>query len=150
MSTWLADYQRKLTTPAAAVAGIRDGSTVVHGLGVAEPPALLGAIADRVRADDLRDINVYSLLPLEHAARTVLSPDLADRIHAYSWFVSGSDRALVRAGINQFVPNYFHQIPRLCREFMRIDVTVTTVSPMDRAGYFSFGTSNDFITTAAR
>ncbi|MCX6013714.1 MAG: 4-hydroxybutyrate--acetyl-CoA CoA transferase, partial [Chloroflexi bacterium] len=30
------------------------------------------------------------------------------------------------------------------------DVMVTTVSPMDKAGYFSFGTSNDFCTTAAR
>jgi itaconate CoA-transferase len=31
-----------------------------------------------------------------------------------------------------------------------VDVTVTTVSPMDRAGFFSFGTINDYITTAAR
>jgi itaconate CoA-transferase len=48
------------------------------------------------------------------------------------------------------VPNEFHQIPRLIRDFMEIDVTVTTVSPMDNAGFFSFGTVNDYISTAAR
>jgi itaconate CoA-transferase len=33
---------------------------------------------------------------------------------------------------------------------MDIDVTVTMVSPMDEAGYFTFGTVNDYISTAAR
>jgi itaconate CoA-transferase len=33
---------------------------------------------------------------------------------------------------------------------MKVDVTVTTVSPMDQAGFFSFGTVNDFISTSAR
>jgi itaconate CoA-transferase len=56
----------------------------------------------------------------------------------------------VRAGTHIFVPNQFHQIPRLIRDFMEVDVTVTTVSPMDRAGFFSFGTVNDYISTAAR
>jgi itaconate CoA-transferase len=48
------------------------------------------------------------------------------------------------------VPNEFHQIPRLIRDFMEVDVTITTVSPMDQAGFFSFGTVNDYISTAAR
>jgi len=33
---------------------------------------------------------------------------------------------------------------------MEIDCVVTTVSPMDKAGFFSFGTANDFTSTAAR
>jgi itaconate CoA-transferase len=33
---------------------------------------------------------------------------------------------------------------------MQIDVTVATVSPMDKAGYFTFGTANDYTSTAAR
>jgi len=53
-------------------------------------------------------------------------------------------------GLNYFVPNYFHQVPRLIKDFMQIDFTVATVSPMDKAGYFTFGTANDYTTTAAR
>jgi len=41
-------------------------------------------------------------------------------------------------------------LPRLIREHMQVDVCATTVSPMDRAGYFTFGVANDFTSTAAR
>ena len=150
MSIYGSQYRQKLTTAQKAVERIEDGSTIVHGLTIAEPPALLAAIADRARSGDLKNISIFSLFPLQHAAKTVLAPDLSDCIQAYSWFVSASDRALVKVGLNYFVPNYFHQIPRLCRDFMDIDVTITTVSPMDKTGYFSFGTANDFTSTAAR
>jgi itaconate CoA-transferase len=150
MNKYLTDYQRKLTEPKGAAEKIENGNTIVHGLSIAEPPALLSAIADRARAGNLRDINIYSLLPLAHAAKTVLVPDLSDCIQAYSWFVTAADRDRVKVGLDYFVPNYFHQIPRLCRDFMKIDVTITTVSPMDKSGYFSFGTANDFTSTAAR
>jgi itaconate CoA-transferase len=150
MSIYGSQYRQKLTTAQKAVEKIENGSTIVHGLSIAEPPALLAAIADRARSGDLKNISIFSLLPLQHAAQTVLAPDLSDCIQAYSWFVSASDRALVKVGLNYFVPNYFHQIPRLCRDFMDIDVTITTVSPLDKAGYFSFGTANDFTSTAAR
>mgnify|MGYP001049922936 CR=1 FL=1 len=149
MNTYISEYRRKLTTPEKAVGKIGNGSTIVTGMTNAEPPALLGAIADRARAGDLKDIKFYFLLPLEHAAKTVLSPDLSDCVQAYSWFVGAADRALVRVGLSYFVPNYFHQIPKLIRDFMQIDVTITTVSPMDKAGYFSFGTVNDYTSTAA-
>ena len=105
---------------------------------------------DRVRQGDLKDLKVYSLLPMANAAATILSPDLAGLIHPHCWFLTGADRDQVRSGAHIFVPNQFHQIPRLIREFMEVDVTVTTVSPMDRAGFFSFGTVNDYISTAAR
>jgi itaconate CoA-transferase len=144
------EYRRKLTTPDQAVASIPHAATVVHGMANGEPPALLAAIAQRVRQGDLRELKVFSFLPMQNAAATILSPDLAGLIHTHCWFVSGSDRDQVRAGKHFFVPNQFHQLPRLIRDFMEVDVTVTTVSPMDRAGFFSFGTVNDYITTAAR
>jgi itaconate CoA-transferase len=36
------------------------------------------------------------------------------------------------------------------REVVKVNTFVITVSPMDNAGYFSFGTNNDYATTAAR
>ncbi len=150
MSIYSSEYRRKLTSPEEAVAKIAPGATLVHGMVSGEPPALLAAIAQRVRAGGLEDLKVFSLLPMEHAAKTILAPDLLGKIHPFCWFLTAFDRDLVKAGLNYFVPNEFHQIPRLCREFMEIDVTVTTVSPMDKAGFFSFGTVNDYISTAAR
>jgi itaconate CoA-transferase len=150
MQSYRAQYRSKLTTPEQAVSGIKSGSTLVHGLAAAEPPALLQAIADRIRAGGLNNLSVHSLLPMENVSKTLLSPDLADCVQSFSWFVSKSSRSAVRVGLSYYVPNHFHQVPRLMRETLDIDVTVTTVSPMDRAGFFSFGTANDYTSTVAR
>ncbi len=143
-------YDKKLTTPERAVASIRNGSRIVHGMASGEPPALLGAIAGRLRAGDLKGIEIYCLLPWKHAADTYLAPDLSDCVTSFTWFVSPADRNLVRVGLDYYIPNLFHQVPRLIQEFMDVDVAVTTVSPMDKNGFFTFGTVNDYITTAAR
>ena len=150
MSVHDAEYRKKLTTPENAVKRIKNGDTIIHGTTIAEPPALLGAIADRARAGDLKAIKIYSFNPQEHASKTYLAPDLCDCIEAYSWFVSKANRPQSAVGLTQFIPSYLHQVPRLIRENMEVDVTVTTVSPMDKAGFFTFGTANDLISTAAR
>ena len=150
MNTLTAEYRSKLTTPEKAVERIRNGDTIVHAAAIAEPPALLAAIANRLREGGLKDIKVYCSLPMEYAAKTILSPDLADCVQSYSWFVTPSDRARVKVGLSYFVPNYVHQIPRLIRDFMDIDVSLMTVSKMDKAGYFSFGAVNDYTAAAAR
>jgi itaconate CoA-transferase len=150
MVMYLTEYKQKLTTPQKAVESMKSGDVLVHGMAAGEPPALLEAIAERLRGDTLKDLQVFSLLPMSHSAKTILTPELSDQVHSYSWFVSPSDRNLVHAGLCYFVPNEFHQVPRFCREFMEIDVVVTTVSPMDGAGFFTFGAINDYISTAAR
>ncbi|MDD5399086.1 MAG: acetyl-CoA hydrolase/transferase C-terminal domain-containing protein [Dehalococcoidia bacterium] len=150
MLTPKSEYRRKLTTPERAVSGIKNGSTLVHGLAAAEPPALMRAIADRLRAGDLYDLKVHSLLPTGNVSKSLLSPDLSDCVQAFSWFVSKSSRSAVKVGLNYYVPNHFHQVPRLMRENLDIDVTITMVSPMDKSGFFSFGTANDYTSTVAR
>lgn len=47
---YLSAYRRKLTTPDRAAELVPEGGTLVHGLTMAEPPALLAAIARRLRA----------------------------------------------------------------------------------------------------
>ena len=150
LSCTVQSTRNKLTSPESAARRIKDGSTIVHGMANAEPPALLAAIADRVRSGELNSITVWSLYAMESAEKTVLAPDIADRIHAYTWFISRGDRDLVKRGLDSFVPCNFHEVPRLCSDFMEIDTTVTMVSPMDKAGFFTFGTVNDYTSTAAR
>lgn len=150
MRTPQGEYAARLARAEDAVAGIKNGETIVYGMSVSQPPALLAAVAARARACGLEGIRIYSFLPLKHALETVLDPYLADCIQNLSWFVGGADRKLVKTGLTYHVPTYLHQIPRLCRDFMEIDTVMTTVSPMDRAGYFTFGTGNDYISTAAR
>jgi len=143
-------YGEKLTTADQAVASVSDGSLLIHGMALAEPPALLWAFANRLRSGDLRTLRVFSGPANPCAMDTVLAVDLADRVERCSAFVGAADRGMVQVGLNYYVPNHFYQLPRLIAEGMEVDVVATTVSPMDRAGFFTFGTSNDFISTVAR
>ncbi len=144
------EYKEKLTSPDEAVKVIKDDDMLVHGLTMAEPPALLRAVAERLKAGELKHLKIFSVIPLAHACSTVLAPDLLDCVEAYSGFVNSGTRGLVSTGLNYYVPNHLHQIPRLLEEFIGVDVCITMVSPMDDSGYFSFGTANDFTSSAAR
>jgi itaconate CoA-transferase len=150
MGLYTAEYKKKLVSAAEAARKIKSGDTIVHGLAAAEPPAILQAIADRVRSGEISNLKVHSLLPTTTVSKTLLAPDISDCIEAYSWFVSKASRSAVKVGLSYFVPNHFHQVPRLMAETLDIDFTVTSVSPMDEAGFFSFGTANDYTTTVAR
>lgn len=150
MKAYHKEYKEKLTSAEDAVKLINDGDMLVHGLTMAEPPALLQAVASRLRSGELERIRIFSILPLSYSCSTILAPDLVDCVEAYTGFVAAGTRGLVSTGLNYYVPNHLHQVPRLLEEFIGVDVCMTTVSPMDDSGYFSFGTANDFTSTAAR
>ncbi|HII98127.1 MAG TPA: acetyl-CoA hydrolase/transferase family protein [Methanoregula sp.] len=150
MKSYEQQYSTKLTTPEKAMEHVTSGDTVIYGMSIAQPPALLAAIADRARAGGVSGLKMYTFLPRDPAARTVLSPDLADTIEHHSWFVTAADRDSVKVGLNYHVPSYLHQIPQLVEDYMETDIAMATVSPMDKAGFFSLGTANDYFSTAAR
>ena len=150
-------YQSKLTTPDQAVAMIPSGSKFSMGMAMAEPPALLKALADRAEAGRIEDLKVYYFESTRIAGETILRYELIDRIRPYCMFIAATERALVKRAeadggrkVINYVPNNFHQTPRLLIEEIGIDTFVCTVSPMDRHGYFSFGTGNDYSTKVAR
>ncbi|MEE3326743.1 MAG: acetyl-CoA hydrolase/transferase C-terminal domain-containing protein [Myxococcota bacterium] len=136
-------YNDKLRSAEEAASLIPDGSFVIFGNAIGEPPALLSAVADRAKGADLTHLRMSALLPLAAAQKSILQPECADVIQWESLFVSAFDRDRIADGSALFTPAYFHQVPRLYREFMPIDVTMVCLSPMDRHGYMSLGTSVD-------
>jgi itaconate CoA-transferase len=151
-----ADYRSKLTDAAAAVAAIPSGAHVSMGMATAEPPALLAALADRVEAGALADLKLWYFHSLPHAATTLLRYELLDRVRPHCMFLSPVERALIARGEAdgkrpiEFVPTAFSESSRLLSERVEIDTFIATVSPMDRHGWFTFGTSNDYGSTVAR
>ena len=149
-------YQSKLTTPEKVVAEIPSGSKLALAMAMSEPPALLGALAARAEAGSVKDLKVYYYESTSIAGNTILRYELNDKIRPYCMFVAAADRALIKKGLADgghkvinYVPNNFHQAPRLLAD-IGIDTFVVTVSPMDRHGYFSFGLGNDYSTKIAR
>lgn len=149
-------YQTKLATASAAVGAIQSGECLAMGMGAAEPPALLDALALRIRARELDGLRLYYFESMKHAASTVLSWDLLDRLHPHCMFLAETERALMARAASEgrhvvdFVPNHFSQSARLLSEQVAIDTFLVTVSPMDDHGHFTFGTNNDYGSAVAR
>lgn len=144
-------YRSKLTTAEAAVARIASGSKLSMGMAMAEPPAILKALADRAAAGDVENLKVYYYESTKIAADTILRYEILDRIHPHCMFLTAVERALIKRGAEDggrkvitYVPSNFHEAVRLLNEEIGIDTFVATVSPMDRHGYFSLGVGNDY------
>ena len=149
-------YKGKLKSAAEAAAMIPSGSRMAMGMAMAEPPALLGALAERARAGEVGKLRLYYFEAMSTAADTVLAYDLVDRIEPYCMFMTKADRATVKRGLDEdrkvlrYVPNTFHQAPRLMIEEIGIESFVCAVSPMDRHGYMTFGVGNDYSSKVGR
>ena len=144
-------YRSKLLTADAAAALIESGSDVAMGMAAAEPPALLAAIARRAEAGSLDQLRLWYFHSMDHAGKTVLRPDLLSRVRPHCMFMSRIERELLKANPQaiEFVPVAFSESPRLLSR-RGLDACVTMVSPMDRHGFFTFGTANDYTSAAAR
>ena len=72
------------------------------------------------------------------------NPDLAGHFFMNSLFVSESNRKAVNSGMGDYIPVFLSEIPLLfTRGILPIDVAIVQVSPPDKHGYCSLGTSVD-------
>lgn len=149
-------YKSKLKTPEEAAALIPSGTKMAMGMAMAEPPAILKALADRARSGGVEGLKLYYFEATSIAGKTVLDYSLVDRIEPYCMFMTKADRDTVRRGLDEdrkvlrYVPNTFHQAPRLLSEEIGVESFVCTVSPMDRHGYMTFGVGNDYSSKVGR
>jgi itaconate CoA-transferase len=152
----LSVYKSKLKTAAEAVALIPSGTKLSMGMAMGEPPALLEALAARARAGQVEGVKVYYFEATSIAGKSILDYALNDRIQPYCMFVTAAERGLIKRGLQDnrkvvsYIPNNFHQAPRLLTEEIGIDSFVCAVSPMDKHGYFSMGVGNDYSSKVAR
>jgi itaconate CoA-transferase len=150
-------YRSKLVSADDAMATLGPGMNIAMGMAVAEPPALLEALGRRLERSEVSELRLWYFHSLEAAGQTVLRRELLDRLRPHCMFLSNIERALIKAdpsrsayGPIEFVPVAFSGSPQLLSERVDLDACITTVSPMDRHGWFTFGTSNDYTSTAAR
>jgi itaconate CoA-transferase len=154
--TYIEDYRARRMTAVEAMQGVTSGAHIAMGMAAAEPPALLGALADMAEKGAAEDLKLWYFHSMDHAGQTVLRPNVLGRIRPRCMFLSAIERKLLKAlptgqrSPIEFVPVAFSDSPRLFAEQVPLDLFVTTVSPMDKHGWFTFGTSNDYSTAAAR
>src|SRR5690554_1448512 len=130
----------RYTSAQEAVSAVRSGDRVfVHSVAAA-PQALLAALA--ARAPELRAVEVVQLHtegPAPYAA-----PEVAGSFHVNALFVGKNVRDAVARGQGDYVPIFLSEVPALFRSgAMPLDVALVQVTPPDKHGYCSLGTSVD-------
>lgn len=149
-------YLDRLTTAHEAVACIPDNARICMALGVAQPPALLKALAERVAAGRIKDASLYYLLSTATAGQSVLRRELNHDLRPMSLFHSAVERALddlaaaEAASAIDLIPTAFSKVPHLMCEDIGIDTIITQVAPMNERCEFSLGTNVDYAYAAAR
>jgi itaconate CoA-transferase len=149
-------YRAKLTTAAEAVAAVPRTCNMVLGAFTAQPPALMRELAERVRAGAHDLIRLYYMGSSPAMGETLLQYDLMVVIKPHPAFIWPLERALEAEGRKHnrqtvfYVPASFSAVPKLFSEYIHPDVVLLQVSLMDRAGYFSLGTTGAYSMAAAR
>ena len=136
-------YAAKCTSAEALAAQVGDGWLIGTDAALAEPVGFLEALTARARQGEVSGVKVQTLLdayPLDLYA----DPALSGRLTGVSWFSSGGARRAINEGRADFIPNYYRDVPRHVRSNYHYDLFCVSVSPMDRHGYFSLGTTCSF------
>ncbi len=139
------NYLNQAVTPAEAVEKLQSGMNIfVHGAS-ATPTPLLEALCHR---SDLSDVRLYHL----HTAGPApfVEPACHGRIRSVSLFTGGPVRQAIQEGHADFIPVFLSDIPSLFQTGqIRLDAALLQVSPPDRHGFCSLGTSVDAARAAA-
>lgn len=144
---WKKDYAEKLCTPEEAVRLIKSGDRVLLGHCVAEPTTLVETMAKN--HEQYKDVTVCTLVTLGKGLYT--KPELNENFKAEGWFTSAATRDAMNDGHGDFVPVYFHEVPKYLRAGrLKVDVTMVMASPPDEHGYCSVGVSSDYTMEAVR
>lgn len=128
-----------------ALSVIQSGQRVyIHGA-ACTPTHLLRHLA--ARKDELRNVEVVFISL--YGDVFITEPECADSFHINAMFVSAPVRKAVNEGHGDYIPVFLSEIPELFKQdVLPIDIALVQVSPPDRHGYCSLGTSVDIARTA--
>jgi len=137
-------YQEKLTTPDKIAQQVQSGWLLGMDTATSQTPAIMTAIAERIRNSDITGVKVQALLDA-YPFEFYTDPTLAGKMTGYSWFSSSAARKAVNAGYADIIPAYYRDFPTRIRTEYDYDAVCVEVAPMDRHGYFSLALNGSYI-----
>ncbi|MDR1735743.1 MAG: 4-hydroxybutyrate--acetyl-CoA CoA transferase [Oscillospiraceae bacterium] len=140
-------YAAKRCEAAEIAARVENGWHICADVGASNPSAIFDAIG--ARADTLSgviaDTNI-ELLPIPWFE----NPSIFGNVTGCSWFSNAGARKAVRGGYADVMPIRYCDGAAIIRDYTAVDALCLVVSPMDRHGFFSMGTSGSFGTERIR
>lgn len=130
----------KYTSAAEAVKVIKSGDRVfIHSVAMA-PQILIDAMVER--APELRNVTIVHLHT--EATAPYVEPQYEGIFNLNSFFLGKNARKATQEGRADYIPVFLSEVPKVIRQgIVPIDVALMQVSPPDKHGYVSLGTSVD-------
>ena len=123
-----------------AISVIKSGDRIFSHGSACTPNYLLNELANQ--SSRFKDIEMVSIT--QQGAVAIARPEYKDNFHINSLFVSTPVREAVNSDRGDFVPIFLSEIPILFKnKILPLDVAIITVSPPDKHGYCTLGTSVD-------
>ncbi len=117
----------------------------LHG-SAATPIHLINKLLEQ--KDRLKNVELVSIT---QQGVDLNSPELKGHFFINSLFVSAANRGAVNGTTGEYTPAFLSEIPLLFkRNILPLDVAIIQVSPPDKHGYCSLGTSVDIAASAVR
>jgi 4-hydroxybutyrate CoA-transferase len=145
--TWSEEYRRKQMSAGEALQVVHSGARVWIQSGCGTPSPLVNALV--ARAFELRDVEIVHMMTLGSADYT--RPEYEGHFRHRGLFLGPNVREAVAAGRADYTPIFLSEIEGLFENgALPLDVVLMQVSPPDRHGFVSLGTTVDCTLTAAR
>ena len=134
--------QIKYVSPQEAVKVIKSGDRVHMSSVAVTPHTLLKPLVERGRNKELYDVKIQHI-HIEGAVEYA-NPEFEGIFQAEQFFVAGNMRKQTQAGYADYIPVFLSETQKLIREgYLKVNVALIMVSPPDKHGYVSLGTSVD-------
>lgn len=134
--------QIKYISPKEVVKVIKSGDRVHLSSVAVTPHVLIKPMVDRGRAGELDDVKIQHI----HVEGEVeyANPEFEGIFVAEQFFVGGNLRKQTQAGYADYIPVFLSETQKLIREgYLKVNVAMVMVSPPDKHGFVSLGTSVD-------
>lgn len=135
LNDFLTEYHAKLTMPDEAVKVVKSGDWVDYTSCLGMPVLLDKALAKR--KEMLYDVKVRGNL-ISGRIEVAECDESQEHFIYHSWHCSSYERKLCDRGLCYYIPMVFHNNAAYYEYFLKVNVAMVSVSPMDRHGYFNF------------
>jgi len=132
-------YQHKLISAEKAASFVESGMWIDYGWCINTTQAIDAELAKR--AEELTDVKVRGGVLLWQPEIFKVD-NMEEHFTWMSWHAGGPDRGLINSSPAAFYsPLRYSELPKWHRENCDVDVAFLTTTPMDKHGFFNFGTS---------
>ncbi|SMC81747.1 4-hydroxybutyrate CoA-transferase [Papillibacter cinnamivorans DSM 12816] len=134
---WQELYKKKKISADEAVSLIKNGDRVSIGENVDVAPTLVEAMLRN--KDRYRDVEIVHMLPI--GPQEYLEPGMETHFKHHTMFCGAANRAAVNCGFADYTPSFYYNQGSITKNELRADVLFVQLTPPDKNGYCSFGTS---------